>query len=398
MLLKNQNIIMLALPRFDDAIESNSFVLAKQLARNNVVYYIDNPFTIKDRFSSERKQQLLLRKNANKAGWLKTETENLRIVVSPFILSINFLPEGALYQLALKWNEAIILNRIKKILKQENISDYIFINSFNFHFPGIGTSLKPKLRIYHCVDPLIKAYDAKHGVANEKKIIQHSDVVLCTSKQLYEEKKQLNPNCYFIPNAADVEHSKKALLPECKVSDLITPFPKPIIGYFGAIERRIDYEMMRKVMEKNQDKSFVFVGPADESFIPSWFKALPNLHLVGSVAYKEMPSVIKGFDVAIIPFKKDAVSATIFPLKLFEYLGAGKPVVATDFNPNLSEFTGDVVQYCTDDNAFSNAIQNALNEPAARITQRLKIAEANTWEERFTTVNHIILEALKNKM
>lgn len=389
---------MLALPRFDDAIESNSFVLAKQLARNNLVYYIDNPFTIKDRFSSERKQQLQLRKKADKVGWLKTETENLRIVVSPFILSINFLPEGALYQLALKFNEAIIFNRIKKILKQGNISDYIFINSFNFHFPGIGTLLQPKLRIYHCVDPLIKAYDAKHGVANEKKIIQSSDVVLCTSKQLCEEKKQLNPNCYFIPNAADVEHSKKALLPECKVSDIITPFTKPVIGYFGAIERRIDYEMMRNVMQKNQDKSFVFVGPADENFIPSWFKQLPNLHLVGSVAYKEMPSVIKGFDVAIIPFKKDAVSATIFPLKLFEYLGAGKPVVATDFNTNLSEFTGDVVQYCADDNAFSNAIQNALNEPAERIQQRLKIAEANTWEERFTTVNRIILEALKNKM
>ena len=75
-----------------------------------------------------------------------------------------------------------------------------------------------------------------------------------------------------------------------------------------------------------------------------------------------MPAVLKGFDVAIIPFKKDEVSSAIFPLKLFEYMGSGRPVVSTDFNSDLKDFTGDTVPYCKDAAAFSAAIEIALND------------------------------------
>src|SRR5690606_20104224 len=93
----------------------------------------------------------------------------------------------------------------------------------------------------------------------------------------------------------------------------------PIIGYFGNIERRIDFDLLSEVALQNLDKSFVFVGPKDESYIPKEFEKLPNVYFLGKVPYKDMPSVLKGFNVAMIPFKKDEVSATIFPLKLFEY-------------------------------------------------------------------------------
>src|SRR6202012_1361776 len=106
----------------------------------------------------------------------------------------------------------------------------------------------------------------------------------------------------------------------------------------------------------------------------------PNMYFKGPVPYDMMPAVLKGFDVAIIPFKKDEVSSHIFPLKLFEYLGSGRPVVSTDFNPDLKEFTGETVRYCKSTGEFSQALDLALMDTELQQEKRLQVAADNTWE------------------
>src|SRR5690606_19110441 len=148
-----------------------------------------------------------------------------------------------------------------------------------------------------------------------------------------------------------------------------------IVGYFGNIERRIDLDLLSETIKSNPKINFVFAGPVDNSYIPDSFIKMDNVHFIGRVFYEELPSVLKGFDVAIIPFKKDEVSNTIFPLKLFEYLGAGKPVVSTDFNQDLKEYTGDSVIYCTSSSEFITGIITALTLNSEKnIKKRLRIA------------------------
>ena len=109
-------------------------------------------------------------------------------------------------------------------------------------------------------------------------------------------------------------------------------------------------------------------------------------------------AVLKGFDVALLPFKRDEVSNTIFPLKLFEYLGAGKPLVAINFNDDLVDFTGDTVAYCSDAASFSSAITKALetNNEDKKL-QRIQIARNNTWQVRITKIADILANALELK-
>lgn len=387
--------------RFDSPIEATSLFLARNFSRNNTVYYIEYPSTVKDYLNNKRTASFVSRKdsffNAGKA-LLDTDTPNLKKLVLPVIAPINFVPEGKTYRLLLQINEYFIIKRIKAVLKKQGISDFIFINSFNFHYPGIGKGLKPALNIYQCVDPMIIPYDMKHGITSELQLVKESDMVICTSKALYEEKSKINKNTFFVPNAADLSHSSKAMDSDMTIHPLLEKIPKPVIGYFGSIERRIDFDLMQSVINSNPDKSFVFAGPYFAEHIPEWFFNRPNVHLPGPVPYTEMPQMLKGFDIAIIPFKKDDVSATIFPLKLFEYLGAGKPVVITDFNPDLRDYTFGAVNFCGDAPAFDKALNDILiNNNAQRQAERLDVAQKNTWEIRADEIEVLIEKGLNQK-
>ena len=209
----------------------------------------------------------------------------------------------------------------------------------------------------------------------------------------------MHPYTYFIPNAADFKHSEKALQDSTPIYSELHHLKRPIVGYFGNIERRLDYKMIHEVMRMNLDKTFVFVGPVEPEFLKKISPSeIPNLKLISRVPYDEMPNVIKGFDVAIIPFKKDEVSYTIFPLKLFEYLGSGKPVVSTNFNTHLNEFTFGTVPFCTNANEFSEAINDALeNDTPQKKQERLNAAKENTWDRRLTEFSNILEEYYHKK-
>jgi len=399
--LKNKTILIFGNMRYNSPMEATSLFLARSLARKYHVYYIEYPSTVKDYLKSKDLPEFQAVKksflNADDA-LADTELPNLKKLFPPIVASINFLPEGKIFRVLLKINEWLIAKRIKAVLKKQAVKDFVFINSFNFHYPNVGELLQPELMVYHCIDPLITPYDLKHGFVSERQLVKESDAVVCTSKALYLEQSKINSHSYLLPNAADLSHSSKALDPALPEHPLLAKIPKPIIGYFGAIERRIDYDMMRVVIKANPDKSFVFAGPAIKEHIPDWFNNTPNLYLTGPIPYSEMPQMLKGFDIATIPFKKDEVSATIFPLKLFEYLGAGKPVIVTDFNPDLKDYTKNAVVFCADASAFTQAINTILTtDNKQRKVERQAVANENTWDASADKLVEIIEKELRFK-
>lgn len=400
MLLKNKVIIFLGNARFDGNIKSTSYFLAQNLAKHNKVFFIDYPFTLKDYFrTSYDTKELKIRKEKFSIfsdGRLRTKVENLEIIVTPPVLPINFLPEGRIFRNLLDINQSIIARRLKKIIKAEKISEFIYVNAFNFHYPDISEKIKPTLSVYQCVDPMIVPYDMKHGIQSENQLVKKSDLVICTSKALYLEKLAQNGNTYFVPNGTDLS-PKSSQQKSFSLHKLLKSIPSPLIGYLGTIERRINYELIAEVIMLNPDKSFVFAGPVSEGFVPEAFYNFKNVHFVGAIAHQEVEQIISNFDIAIIPFKKDEVSKTIFPIKLFEYLSAGKAVVATDFNEDLKDYTEKFVSYCGTATSFSEALNECLeNDDESAKELRRQLAQKNTWEVRATQFAEILHLHLKS--
>lgn len=399
--LSNKHIIILSTAKFDGPYESTSYTIAKLLARKNNVYYIENPYTLKDYLKQTPKDAFLKRKSKFSYfsnGVIQTKNPRFKIIITPPLLSIHFLNEGWLYRTLLRINEKIIATRIKQIIKNEKIDNYIFFNSFNFHYPNTidFVNKKPSLSIYQTVDPLASEYDRKHGLISEEIIVTKSNLILGTSMDLVRKKKDYNPNTYFVPNAVDLSHASLALNPDVAIHEKIIGLTnKPIIGYFGNIERRMDFDLLKEVIERCPDYNFVFAGPLGMEYIPEWFMNTENVYLPGYFEYKDMPAVVKGFDVCMIPFKSDENSRSIFPLKLFEYLAAGKPTLATNFNPDLKSFTEKAVIYASTVDNFIQGIKQGLeNNNESQKQYRLAIAAQNTWEKRVSEIETLISEQL----
>jgi len=401
-MLKDKVIVFLGNTRFDGNIKSTSLFIARNLAEQNQVYFIDYPFTLKDYISYMKTDVKKERENKFSIfsdGLIETDLPNLKIVITPPVIPINFLPEGFLFRSLLKANELILKIRMKKIFRNKGIKEFIFINSFNFHYPRLAQMIKPTLTVYHCVDPMIVPYDMKHGILSEKQLVIESDLVICTSVKLTQEKILLNPNTYFVPNASDSDNEFKEIDPDMKNHDKVSHIRPPVIGYLGTIERRIDYNLLKDVVDHNRDKNFVIAGPIEEGYLSNPLFTANNVFTTGAIPYGEVPQLINSFDLAIIPFKKDEVSRTIFPIKLFEYLSFGKPVVSTDFNIDLKDFTGDMVAYCSDAELFSDAIAQALaSDNSKKMEDRKLLAKQNTWKKRSEYISEILSDHLARKI
>ena len=397
----NDTIIIFTLYKWGNKYEASIKFLAKELVKEYNVIFINGPYTMKDfifnfrkLFKSGKYKKLLPFSSGVEDLYFSNGTK-ITIINPPILLPTNSIPEGNIYNFLHKINHLLIASRVKKALKAHRIKDYIFINSFNFLYESLDMYLKPTLNVYYCVDEQVKPQSLKHGYRQENEIISRSDLVIVTSEGLLPKKMKMNPNCKVVNNAADISHFLRALKPETVIPDFISKLLTPIIGYYGVIERRFDFITIKAVAEKHPEWSFVLIGSVQEKYIPQDFDKIKNIHFIGYQPYEVLPEILKGIDVAMIPYKKDEVSNTIYPLKINEYLGAGKPVVATVFNEDLLDKFDDVVYFAKDDEEFAKGIELGLQNNSEEIVKkRLAVASKNSWSHRAIEFSNVLEDAI----
>jgi hypothetical protein len=181
-------------------------------------------------------------------------------------------------------------------------------------------------------------------------------------------------------NGSDFEFFKS----RCVANRIIAGMKHPVIGYYGAIAEWFDVELVANAARQRPQYNFVLVGGVFEIDVSS-LRALPNVQLLGERTYESIPQYLYHFDVCTIPFKISPVTESTDPVKLYEYLSSGKPVVAVGL-PELAPYH-DLVYVAHDSRDFVTALDRAVNENnPTMVEQRIALARGNTWRDRYQSI------------
>ena len=245
--------------------------------------------------------------------------------------------------------------------------------------------------VYDCVDrwtdfpgPVTDGSWRERVVRDEERLLSAADVVFCSADGLYASKADVaQGKVSLLRNAADVAHFAPA--ERSKPRD-IASLPGPVVGYIGAIAEWVDLALVRDAARLRPGWSFVLVGPAFSGAISgdsselALLDGVGNVHLMGPRPYEDVPAYLEAFDAAIIPFKLNGLTEDTNPIKLYEYLAAGKPVISTPLPEAMSV---DGVLIADTAEALVAQVQAALSEtdPDA-VERRCATAARNSWEVR----------------
>jgi UDP-galactopyranose mutase len=258
-----------------------------------------------------------------------------------------------------------------------------------------SSRLTPALVIYDCMDEL-SAFDGaplRMGEL-ESRLLQSADLVFTGGHSLFEAKRGRHPNVHEFPSAVDVDHFGHARRPMPDVPDQ-RGMPRPRIGWFGVIDERMDLGLLAGIADRRPDWSFILVGPTvkiDPRSVPE----RPNIHLLGPRPYAELPRYIAGWDVAMMPFARNAATRFISPTKTPEYLAAGRPVVSTSIRDVAEPYRRlGLVHIADAPDDFVRAIEHARSEDAVA---RQAIADAflaeRSWDRTWAAMSELIQAAL----
>lgn len=245
-----------------------------------------------------------------------------------------------------------------------------------------------KAAVYDCVDDHIEVAGRNPRVRallteGDRRAALASNVVITTTRTLYERHRPTNPRTHLVPNVGDYEHFAPAAS-RTIAADEVAALPRPVLGFTGNVAAwKVDFELLTEVAGRRPGWTLVLVGPARDDAMEQLARliALPNVQYLGPRPYDRVPEYVAGFDVGLCPYLWNAAMRSGFPLKLYEYLAAGKPVVATG-NPDVAGMEPDVRLVRGADD-FVLAVEDvlALDGPDDR-ARRMTLAAANTWESR----------------
>ncbi len=253
----------------------------------------------------------------------------------------------------------------------------------------------PEHLVYDCVDrwlgfpgPIRYPRWRRSIESDESALLSGAGTVFCSSRGLLDAKRVVAARPpVLLRNGADVPHFNKAVAMATPGAPELDGISRPIVGYVGALAEWVDFELIHDVAVSRPDWSIVLVGPlfagaiSGTDPVAAELDELPNVHLLGARDYAVLPQYLKSFDVSIIPFKVDGLTEDTNPIKLYEYLAAGLPVVSTPL-PEVASVPD--VRIAADSVEFERQIEQAFqqrNDAAAQAT-RLRVADENSWDAR----------------
>lgn len=203
-------------------------------------------------------------------------------------------------------------------------------------------------------------------------------------------------NLAFSTNGVDVDHFKvikDGFVFNDKFSKVLERKNK-IVGYYGAVAKWFDYNLLKYAAKKLPDVDFVLIGKLyDDSYMESGIEAVPNVHFIGPVPYADIPQYAAKFDICTIPFLVNSITNATSPLKLFEYMALGKPILTTAMQES-SKYRS--VNTSCDYEDYVAKVRQLLGYTHENQPEYYALLEQEAEENRWERKTEIILEMLKN--
>jgi hypothetical protein len=401
--LKKLPIVMLSMSRWDSPISSASWSLAQEFAKSQPVFYVDYPYTFLDYRREKELETVKMRRNAllGKGASTSLLEENLWSITPPLMFPINWLSPGVAYNFGKSLNNKKLAASIKEALKSQGFHDFILWNSFNpIYLASFKNDLNPIFSVYHSRDAIgaINEYTRKHGVSSEIEATGNYDLALASSSKLAKDlSKHSEKDVLLFANGGNTDLFSKAWKEVIEIPKDLADIPKPIIGYVGNICQRQDYVLLEKIAQQNPDKSLVFIGPREDHLHTDIkLDRFSNVFFLGPKNLKILPDYLSFFDCAIIPFLRNDLTESIYPLKINEYLAAGQAVVTTNFSDDIATFE-DVIWLANTHEEFLESIDKAIADQSLEIKMnRFESAKNNSWGNRIAMFWELVQQKVIN--
>ena len=310
-----------------------------------------------------------------------TEAEyNLKVVTPPAVA----LPLSTRARGIDALGQVLLGSYLRRLFRAEKVRNFI-LWSFRYNSNHVMQILRPDVAVYHSVG---RYNDVEPGSGNrvlmdeiEAMTVASAHLVFTSSDLLFRQFAWAKKETCYAPMGVDFKLFHTALRAELKLPDDLAPIPEPRVGYVGHMEHWLDLPLLEHLAESMPDVSFVYIG----RYGP-WFRIDPllrhrNVFMLGPRQRTTLPAYLKGMNACLIPFKLNELTRHSHPMKIYEYLAAGKPVVSTPIH-EVEKF-GEFIEIAGDPREFAAKLRQAIvDRDINRANARAEIARHYSWNQR----------------
>jgi glycosyltransferase involved in cell wall biosynthesis len=380
MRLADRDIVCIGSADWATELPINQHQLMGRLAAQNNVLFVESLGLRKPQLAGRDLSRLWRRLKRGLRG-ARRAPEGLH-VLSPLVLPLHSKESVR------KLNRWLLRRQVKRAARKLAMRQPI-LWAYVPQAEAVIDVLDPSLVVYHCVDDVAaqKGVDADSFREAEERFVRRADLVLASAPALDERMRTLSDHVLYAPNVADTGAFATALEPG-PVDPALEELPHPRLVFQGAIvATKLDVELLAQVAELRPEWSIVLVGPrgaGDPTGDLSPLDRAPNIHMIGARPAEDLPRVLRGADVGLIPYAINDLTRSVFPMKVYEYLAAGLPVLATPL-PALDGVDAIDTVGSAEELVAASERELASDSPAVRLA-RSRDAASHSWEARLEEI------------
>jgi glycosyltransferase involved in cell wall biosynthesis len=381
----SKDLIMFATADWAEQYWTNKQRMADQFAQHGIrVLYIES-FGLRTPGANKKDVKRLLRRLWSGLCPPKQVQKNI------WVLSPLVIPRWQNKTIA-KINYFLLRCQIKLFSYYKKFQNPVVWTYHPFITPLLP-SIDPKASYYHVVDNItaVPNVDSTLYLATEKEFLENASAIFVTSHTLQKYYQALSKTpVYYSPNVVDVGHFAKARDIQSEPSEM-QMVSKPRLLYYGVLsDFKIDLAILIALAEKKPEWQFIFIGEEREGQASPrlhYLKNLSNTHFLGYRPYSQLPHYLAAVDVGILPLQDNAYTKYMFPMKFFEFLAAGVPVVSAPIDA-LTPYHHLFSSAKTADE-FITQIENQLDQKVALLTVD-EMQKNYSWDARMAQVLAVI--------